>query len=191
MGPLGNFSIHLSKNHFSDSILQGTVDISNLSLSASIQAYIQAMQFPPGEDGSNPVDDSISPEDFAAGFKQLSEDLSSSPSGRHLEHYKAILGEPDLCVMYASIITVPFQHGFTIHRWIAAIQVMIEKNKGCARIDKLRVIQLLEADLNMALQIIFGRHLMHRVEDLSTILSSQWGSRPNRSSTDAILIEQL
>ena len=93
--------------------------------------------------------------------------------------------------MYATIITVPFQHGFTIHRWTSAIQVMIEKNKGCARIDKLRVIQLLEADLNMALRIIFGRRLMHRAEDRGIIPSSQWGSRPNRSSTDAILIKRL
>ena len=65
------------------------------------------------------------------------------------------------------------------------------ENKGCARIDKLHVIQLLEVDLNMALQIIFGRRLMHRAEDRGTIPSSQWGSRPNRSSTDAILIKQL
>ena len=154
MGHLGSFIIFLSKTAFTDSIWQGTVDISHLSLSASIQACIHAMQFPPGEDGSNPVDDSISPEDFAAGFKQLSEDLSSSPSGRHLGHYKAILGKPDLCAMYATIITVSYKHGFTIHRWTYAIQVVIEKNKGCVRIDNLQVIQMLEADLNMALWII-------------------------------------
>ena len=93
--------------------------------------------------------------------------------------------------MYATIITVPFQHEFTIHRWTSAIQVMIEKNKGCAKIDKLRVIQLLEADLNMALRIIIGRRLMHRAEDRGTIPSSQWGSRPNSSSIDAILIKRL
>ena len=190
-GALGQLLNPFEQNHFSESILQGTVDISHLSLSAPIQACIHEMQSPPGEDCSNPVDDSISPEDFAAGSKQLSEDLSSSPSGRHLGHYKAILGEPDLCAMYATIITVPFQHGFTIHRWTSAIQVMIKKNKGCVRIDKLQVIQLLEADLNMALQIIFGRRLIHRAEDRGTLPSSQWGSRPNRLSTDAILINRL
>jgi hypothetical protein len=68
---------------------------------------------------------------------------------------------------------------------------MLEKTKGCARIDKLRVIQLLEADLNMALRIIFGRRLIQRAEDRGTIPMSQWGSRPNRSSTDAILLKRL
>ena len=43
----------------------------------------------------------ISPEDFSNGFKQLSEDLSSSPSGRHIGHYKAALGDVELCTMYA------------------------------------------------------------------------------------------
>ena len=69
--------------------------------------------------------------------------------------------------------------------------MMLEKTKGCARIDKLRVIQLLEADPNMALRIIFGRRLIQRAEDRGTIPMSQWGSRLNRSSTDAILLKCL
>jgi hypothetical protein len=68
---------------------------------------------------------------------------------------------------------------------------MLEKTKGCARIDKLQVIQLLEADLNMALQIIFGHCLIHRAEDCGIIPLSQWGSRTNCFSTDAILLKRL
>ena len=68
---------------------------------------------------------------------------------------------------------------------------MLEKTKGCAQIDKLRVIQLLEADLNMALKIIFGCPLIQGAEDCGTIPMSQWGSWPNRSSTDAILLKRL
>ena len=63
-GALGQLLNPFEQNQFSDSIIQGKVDISHLSLSASIQACTHAMQFPPGEDGSNPVDDSISPEDL-------------------------------------------------------------------------------------------------------------------------------
>ena len=43
----------------------------------------------------------------------------------------------------------------------------------------------------MALRIIFGRRLIHRAEDRGTIPLTQWGSRPNRSSTDAILLKRL
>ena len=43
----------------------------------------------------------------------------------------------------------------------------------------------------MALRIIFGCQFKHRAEDCGTIPISQWGSRPNRSSTDTILLKRL
>jgi hypothetical protein len=44
----------------------------------------------------------------------------------------------------------------------------------------------------MVLQIVFfGRRLLHRAEDQKTIYSLQWGSRPNSSSTHAILMKRL
>ena len=49
----------------------------------------------------------------------------------------------------------------------------------------------MEADLNMALRIIFGCWLIHRAEDPGNIPFTQWGSRPNRSSTDAILLKRI
>ena len=175
-GTLGQQLHPFEQNQFSEFILHGTVDLSNLNLSASIHDCIQEMCFPPGEDGSDPVSDVISPKDFSNGFKLLSEDLSSSPSGRHIGHYKAALADEELCTMYATILSLPFKHGCTLHRWTSAVQVMLEKTKGCVWSDKLRFIQLLEADLNMALRIIFGCRLIQRAEDCGTIPMSQWGS---------------
>jgi hypothetical protein len=109
------------------------------------------MQFPMGEDGSSPVLDTISADDFSEGFKRLSENLSSSPSGLHIGHYKAAIDDEDLCTLYARITSIPFKGGLTLPWWTSAVQVMLEKTKGCARIDKLHVIQLLKADLNMVL----------------------------------------
>ena len=53
-------------------------------------------------------------------------------------------------------MNLPFKLGFTLQRWTNALQVMLEKVKGTPRLDKLRVVQLLEADLDMSLQIVFG-----------------------------------
>jgi hypothetical protein len=88
------------------------------------------MCYPPGEDRSDPVSDPISHKDFSNGFKLLSEDLSSSPSGRHIGHYKAALGDEELCTMYATILSLPFKHGYTLHQWTSAVQVMLEKTMG-------------------------------------------------------------
>ena len=190
-GPLGQKLHPFEQNQFSESVLQGTVNLTGLSLNTAIHACIQEMCFPSGEDGSDPVSDLISSEVLSDGFKMLSEDISSSPSDQHIGHYKAVLGDSDICTMYATVLSIPFKYGFTLHRWTFAVQVMLKKTKGCAQVDKLWVIQLMEADLNMALCIIFGCWLIHRTKDQGTIPLTQWGSQPNRSSTDAILLKQL
>ena len=62
--------------------------------------------------------------------------------------------------------SLDFEFGFTLERWQnALLQVIIE------RIDKLRVIQLMEADLNMIFHIIFGRWLVHCTMDHGTMSS--------------------
>jgi hypothetical protein len=106
----------------------------------------------------------------------LSDNISSSSSGCHIGHYNAALGGPDLYTMYATVLSIPFKHGFTLHWWTSAVQVMLEKTKGCAQEDKLQVIQLMEADLNMALCKIFGWQLIHRAKDQETIPLTKWGS---------------
>ena len=65
----------------------------------------------------------------------------------------------------SAVISIPFEFDFTLDQWLNALQVMLEKTKGNPRLDKLRVIQLIEADLNMMLRIIFGRRLVHWAED--------------------------
>jgi hypothetical protein len=115
-GTLGQQLHPFEQNQFSESILNGTVDLSNLHLSASIHDCIHEMCYPPGEDRSGPVSDLISHKDFSNGFNQLSEDLSSSPSGCNIGRYKAALGNTELSTMYATILSLPFKHGFTLHR---------------------------------------------------------------------------
>jgi hypothetical protein len=50
---------------------------------------------------------SFSLDDFSNGFKLLSDNLSSSPSGRHIGYYKAALENVELCTMYATILSLP------------------------------------------------------------------------------------
>jgi hypothetical protein len=42
------------------------------------------------------IDSKISDEDFIDGFKKWKESTSTSPSGQHLWHYKAIVTDLDL-----------------------------------------------------------------------------------------------
>ena len=72
---------------------------------------------------------------------------SSSPSGHphHLGHNKSILKDDIICQqVYTTLMSVPFEFGLTLNRWLNALQVMLEKVKGHSQIDNLRVIQILE-----------------------------------------------
>jgi hypothetical protein len=51
------------------------------------------------------------------------------------------------------MMTVPLDAGFCPERWKQAVDVMLEKVPGIPRSYKLRIIQLLEADLNQVLRI--------------------------------------
>jgi hypothetical protein len=107
----------------------------------------------------------VTPEDFKSAFKCVPEKTASSFSGRGVHHYKACAegsddGLADIQVeVHAATMTVPLNAGFCPERWKQAIDVMLKKIPGISRSDKLRIIQLLKADLNQVLRIAFARNI--------------------------------
>lgn len=105
--------------------------------------------------------DLINFDSFRGAIKKWRESTSTSPSGRHLGHYKSLLsidshaskyteeapdpGDELLTVMY-HITTSAFNSGHSLDRWKQVRTCMIEKIPGFPRINKLRVIHLYEAD---------------------------------------------
>ena len=61
-----------------------------------------------------------------------------------------------MCIM----MTLPFKYGFSPKRWEHAIDCMLEKTKGVKQIHVMRIIGLVEADLNCALKILYSQRLM-------------------------------
>jgi ribonuclease HI len=68
---------------------------------------------------------------------------------------------------------------------------MLEKIPGTPRIDKLRVIQLFEADFNLTLGIFWGRKLVKQSEQYKALGNEQWGSRPGRQALDPAMLKEL
>ena len=81
------------------------------------------------------------------------------------------------------------QSGFKA--WRETTSTIIEKIPGRPLLHKLRVIQLLEADLNLALGIIWSRRLMTQGEKLGAFGDEQWGSRNGRSANTVVLLKHL
>jgi hypothetical protein len=92
-------------------------------------------------------------------------------SGRGVHHYKACAegsddGLADIqSAIHAAMMTVPLDTGFCPERWKKAIDVMLEKIPGAVISNKLRIIQLLEADLNQVLRIAFARNIAKLAEN--------------------------
>ena len=106
--------------------------------------------------------------------------------------YKAILTDMELCEIMSTLSSIPFEYGFSLQRWERVIQVVLEKVRGTPRIDKIRIIQLVEIDFNQALKKIFGHRLVCHAESKGNIPPSQWGSRPNKSAIeDCVLLKRL
>ena len=126
-----------------------------------IQYFLQALAKPSALHSSSLVDTVITTQDFQQGFKKLSNRTSSSPSGRHITHYKILATDPELSQILARAITMPFTYGFSPARWRKAVQFMLEKEPGNPIISKLRVMQLLEADMSFAFQLLRGKRLVY------------------------------
>ena len=75
-------------------------------------------------------------------------------------------------------------------RWSDVLDVMIEKGKG-SRINKLRVIQIVEADLQLLMRIFLGIWLESKLEEDERLSKPNYGSRKGFSIDSALLEKRL
>lgn len=104
------------------------------------QIMLDALQ--PFTPPATPVSIKISTDDYKNFFKKWDESTSTSPSGKHLGHYKALLSpglnqEPPLTDKADEIIglqtklcQIAVTHGHVWKRWQDIVSVMIEKSRG-------------------------------------------------------------
>ncbi len=133
----------------------------------------------------------ITSKEFQDSYRIAKETTSSSPSGRHIGHYKAILKDPVLTQLHATMMSIPFQIGFTPDQWTRVTDIILEKTAGDACCHRLRIIALFESDLNHAKRISIGRKVSHFLEDQKMLTEMQYGSRPGKRCISAVLKKVL
>ena len=152
--------------------------------------------------------------EFVAGFRTWREATSTSPSGRHLGHYKTLLraeenedktsnkdqpvkkfkcknpiGQKILTVIF-HIAMAALRAGETLDRWTTVASMMIEKDPGISLISRLRVIHIYEADYNLLLKILWARKLTWNAHDRDAIHPAQAGGRPGRKAIDVVVYKE-
>ena len=149
----------------------------------------------------------ISFEEFIEGFERWNERTSTSPSGRHLGVYKALIlamrnrngefgkatknklspkemAESILKAIYI-LATRTMEYGLHLKRWQKVVAIMIYKKVKNIEIENLRIIDLFEADFNLLIGTIFGRRAMYNQIRNKTIHQDQHG-RPGGECQDVI-----
>ena len=136
----------------------------------------------------------ITPEEFKRFWRKVNEFTSSSMSGVHYGHYKAAIQDDMITEALALQLTVVARSGVPPENWSVGLQVMLEKIAGVCLVEKLRAIQLYEADFNCYNQFIFGRQAMQTLTDIGYVpeeLFSQKGSTAEDAKFDKTLMADL
>jgi hypothetical protein len=133
----------------------------------------------------------ITTQQFQSLYKAMDERTSSSPSGRHLGHYKVAATSDQLASLHAQMMSIPYRIGFSPVRWRQVIDVMLEKKPGDRRLHRLRIVALQESDFNQSNRLLIGRPLLHNLADTCAIPDIQHGSRPSKLCQSAVLNKVL
>ena len=133
---------------------------------------------------------SITSKDYQCYWNRMNEKTSSSPSGIHIAHYKASAKDPILSQTFADQMNLIIESGIHPRRWGNALQVMLEKVAGICLVDKLRSIQLYEADLNWYMKFIFNDIALEKLNALG-LLPEEHYSRKGSTAEDACLEKTL
>ena len=156
-----------------------------------LREFLASFQIPDTILSADPIPTDISEADITRGFKAWRESTSTSPSGRHLGHYKALIQDPTLLDCLCKFLNIAISRGISVSRWSNAVNVMIEKDPGQPKINRLRIIHLFEADYNLFLKIMWGSRLVRRAVLFDVLHDGQHGSVPGRNPMDPIMLHQL
>ena len=131
------------------------------------------------------------------------ESTSTSPSCRHLGHYKCLLpphSDPidkykstssyRILKVHLDLLNYCTTHGYSLHRWQTIVTTVIPKEHQNFKIHCLRVIHLYEADLT-ALFSIWSRRMIVESEKHKCLHPGSYGARPGRTSTDPPFLTTL
>ena len=157
----------------------------------------------------------ISEEDLIGKLKVWRESTSTSPSGLHLGHYKALVArhqhsevdqddtekeqsdkaeldgmQRELLLLHLRLINYALARGYSYRRWQIVANAMIFKEPGNIKIHRTRVIHIYEANFNLCMGLKW-RSAVFRAEELDVLNQGQYGGRSRCSASDPVLMEEL
>ncbi len=112
------------------------------------------------------IETQLTLEEIKQGFRSWRESTSTSPSGRHMSVYHAMLAPEEIdpgirqkpseqfWTTIEILLNLCIKYGLALERWKVIHNTMLEKKVGNDRLDKLRVIHIFEADFNLIMGVM-------------------------------------
>ena len=158
---------------FSQELLDGTARVDNLEISDTIKLYLMNLKRKKIKGKIN--NKGIIPlSEFKKGYKKWKGHTTTSPSGRHLGHYHALLtpdGEvkegifsEDMWRINNGIMNIALLNDTPLTRWLHSIVILLPKDKGKPEIHRLRIINTYENNYNLILKFFWTKEGMHQAE---------------------------
>ena len=129
------------------------------------QELLCALKKPQGINERGDISIDIDAEEQKRAWMRQNERTASEPSGLSFSHYKSMIGDLKLLQTDADIRALPLQYGFVPQDWCRITDVEILKKEGVLDVDKMRLIQLMDAEANMNNKMI-GKRVMQQAEEV-------------------------
>ena len=153
------------------------------------------------------ITDIITVEEWRGKIQSWPETTTTSPSGFHLSHSKALLAAHDLdpeteeaqelekkrnelIEWQVKLLNGAIKNRYSLERWQKIVNVMILKEPGNIKIHRLRVIHLYEQDYNLLLAVKWRKLIQHGAKH-QLLHNSQFGAVPGRDAVLPTLIEEF
>ena len=153
------------------------------------------------------ISSTISTEEWVGKIRSWPESTTTSPSGFHLGHSKALISGHDLdpqspesellehqrselIEWQVALLNCALSNQYSFTRWQHIVNVMILKEPGDLRIHRLRVIHLYEQDYNLVLAIKW-RKMIQLCTNQQALHPTQFGGVPGRDAIIPTLCEEF
>ena len=96
-----------------------------------------------------------------------------------------------MLAIHNTIINSATSTSIPLKRWTLSEVIMIQKQLNNPRINRLRVLNKYEADLNLVLKFYWLQLTTNHLESRNLLGKNQWGTRPYRSTDNVSLIDEV
>ena len=163
-----------SFTEFSNDILKDVADFSNTNLTEVQKHLFTTLQRPPSQ-LSNVIPDFMSIAQMLNGFRKWKEQTSTSPSNRHLSHYKCLLIPEEkvyktdkfnkmMLKIHNTILNASIYTSIPLKRWKKLDVIILPKLQNNSQINRLRVINNFEVDFNLMLKFFWPKAATHQAK---------------------------